>query len=206
MMIPRPVRPALFVGVLVAAAILTACSSYDKNAITVIAECTNGPGNPSGCNTPTFADFMPAGDDNNKIVGVGDFMIQRCGSLDCHGQVGRPLRLYGKDALRLADAGTGGTAPSTLNNTTPQEYQADFDTIVALQPEDMARVMTGIQDPNTLLLLLKPTNSLVHKGGPVIFASPPDYGFLCLVDWLTYDKFDAAGTAGNCPKAKISFP
>ncbi len=201
----RPLRSrSLAVALALAALGAAACSSYDKNELTIITECTNGPS--AGCNTPSYADFAPPGDDNSKVVGVGDFMIQRCGSLDCHGQVGRPLRLYGKDALRLADAGTGGALPSTLNATAPQEYQADFDAVVALQPEDMARVMTGIQDPNTLLLLLKPTNSLVHKGGPVIFASPPDYGFLCLVNWLTYDKFTPEGTAGDCPKAKITFP
>jgi hypothetical protein len=171
------INAVVFLALLAGGWLVASCSSYNKDAQTIITECNTGLNDPSGCNTPSFNAFAAAS-------GVGDMMIQRCGSLDCHGQVGRPLRLYGYGALRLpSDAGA---ATPLAGNTTSDEYQADFDAVVALQPEDLIRVVTGSQDANTLLLLLKPTNNLVHKGGPVLSGSPRDPGFNCLADWVTY--------------------
>ena len=43
-----------------------------------------------------------------KDQGVSKFLERRCGTLDCHGQGGRPLRLYSGRGLRLPnDAGLG---------------------------------------------------------------------------------------------------
>ena len=50
---------------------------------------------------------------------VATFLERRCGTLDCHGQVGRNLRLYGFDGLRLDPTDVpGGRA------TTADEIQA----------------------------------------------------------------------------------
>jgi hypothetical protein len=42
---------------------------------------------------------------------VAAMLIEACGSLDCHGTVGRNLRLYGNIGLRYGDSGvpTAGT-------------------------------------------------------------------------------------------------
>jgi hypothetical protein len=53
----------------------------------------NGPdGKPETFQVPSRETFTP----------VGEMLHTRCGSLDCHGQVGRNLRLYGTNGLRLA--------------------------------------------------------------------------------------------------------
>ena len=39
--------------------------------------------------------------------GVDAFMEKRCGALDCHGQIGRPLRIYSSNGLRMQDGPNG---------------------------------------------------------------------------------------------------
>jgi len=48
---------------------------------------------------------------------VDDVLQATCGTLDCHGQLGRALRLYGGRGLRLAPTDNPADDP-----TTPAEY------------------------------------------------------------------------------------
>ena len=105
---------------------------------------------------------------------------RRCGTLDCHGQVGRPLRIYSGRGLRLPnDAGLG---PGTGRHDA-DEITANYRAVIGLEPEEMTRVVAGVIPPRTLLLLYKPLNLRAHKGGPA-FAPTGDPGETCLVSWI----------------------
>jgi len=147
------------------------CSSYDPNLPTYVS-------------IPNYNYFVaPQGG------AVVDMMVARCGTLDCHGALTRPLRIYGRDSLRLDASDNAGQLGSL---TTSDEQQADFESVLSLEPEEMSRVVQGIDDPSQLLLLRKatgyapgatPTGGLVHKGGTVLIVG--DDGYSCLYIWLT---------------------
>jgi hypothetical protein len=124
--------------------------------------------------TPDFGSF--------KNGGVDDLLAKRCATLDCHGQIGRPLRLYSRTGLRLlTDAANvpGG------NGLTDDEITANFQAVVGLEPEHMSQVVADPQNhpPQLLLLIGKPRNLIIHKGGQVI--SPLDSADTCLISWVT---------------------
>lgn len=124
---------------------------------------------------PDFNQF--AGDSTNP--GVHTFLEQRCGTLDCHGQEGRAFRLYSAGGLRLPnDAGIfPGSAPDT-----PAEIAANYQSLVALQPEQTSLVVTGKEPPTSLLICAKPLALQTHKGGQVL--APNGSGEACLESWL----------------------
>lgn len=116
------------------------------------------------------------------------YMRRRCGTLDCHGQPGRALRFYGREGFRLYNEDAGlisGSQP-----TTPEETQANFQAIIALEPEEMSRVVaTQAQgdDPKRLLFIRKPLKLERHKGGPAMAEDDP--GYRCVVAWLRVPVF-----------------
>ena len=117
---------------------------------------------------------------------MGDFMIRRCGTLDCHGQIGRNLRLYGEWGMRLASSDVPGQSP-----TTAAEYEADYETVIGLEPEILSQVvMQGGSNPTRLRLFSKPMGLLEHKGGTLIPENPSvvltnDPQYTCIVSWLS---------------------
>ncbi len=118
-------------------------------------------------------------------AGVHVFLEKQCGTLDCHGQAGRPLRFYSAGGLRaLSDAGN----VSGVGADTPDEIYANFVSVVALEPEEISRVVAG-QDPPTFLLVVKKPRGLEnHKGG--VRFNEGDVEDLCLTSWLT-GQYDA---------------
>jgi hypothetical protein len=144
-----------------------------------------GPASPTGTSTfpaPSFTDF--AGGAGSP--GVHMFLEHRCGTLDCHGQTGRPFRLYSSGGLRLLnDAGlvSGGGADS------PEEIYANYQSLVGVQPEETALVIGGQEPPRQLLVVGKPLGLVTHKGGQVLAAG--DSSDACLEGWLT-GHFDGA--------------
>lgn len=119
--------------------------------------------------------------------GVSFFLERRCGTLDCHGQAGRPLRIYGNRGLRLRN--DGGLTPST-GDTTPQEITANYRSVVGLEPEEFSRVIAANgRDADKLLLVRKPLgidnrSGVAHKGGSVVQVGAADDGYACLITWL----------------------
>ncbi len=122
---------------------------------------------------------------------VSLFLERRCGTLDCHGQPGRPLRIYGSHGLRLQN--DAGRTPTT-GDTSIEEQVANFRSVVGLEPEEMSRVVaSGGGDPTRLLLLRKPLGCTTppcesphgerHRGGTVIGQGDPAY--ICLTSWLS---------------------
>jgi hypothetical protein len=109
---------------------------------------------------------------------VADAMQPSCGTLDCHGQQDRNLRLVGARGLRLAP-----TAVPGEGQTDAAEYEADYWSIVALEPETLAAVVADKgRRPERLILIRKARGSTRHKGGQLM--QPGDDLDQCLVEWL----------------------
>jgi len=132
-----------------------------------------------GCAFPKIAGVDPAqAPDRAQFNPVADAMQVSCGTLDCHGQVGRNLRLYGGRGLRLAV-----DANPAIDPTTDLEYQASYRSVVGLEPEALDRVVAdGGRDPERLSLIRKARGSERHTGGVQMLIG--DALDLCLTSWL----------------------
>jgi hypothetical protein len=154
-------------------AVLGACSGVDEAAI-VVAKCP--PSDPG--------DFRP----------VSAVVEQRCATLDCHGSVARPLRIYSRFGLRRPllpeenDAGVafeeyfpGGDVP-----TTDDELQDNLRSICGLEPELMSKVIDKTLAPDELTFVRKPRLLEKHKGG--LIWNKGDTGDQCITNWLLGGK------------------
>jgi hypothetical protein len=120
----------------------------------------------------------------NVFPQVADAMQQHCGTLDCHGQAGRNMRLYGQFGLRLDPKG------DPLGQVTSNaEYDACYASIAALEPEAMSQVVQRMAPPDTLAMVRKPRGIEEHKGGQVVVQG--DALDSCMVGWLV-GEFDAS--------------
>jgi hypothetical protein len=114
--------------------------------------------------------------------GVSTFMEKRCGALDCHGQEGRPLRIYSANGLRKNLV----KGERDIRATQPDELLDNYYATVGLEPEEISisRVTEG--NFTDFLLLKKPLGieggGVRHKGGPVLRSTDP--GFECLISWI----------------------
>lgn len=109
---------------------------------------------------------------------VSAMLGANCGSLDCHGQSGRPLRLYDRRGLRLdaADVPGGGA-------TTAAEHEENLHAVTGLEPEIMSRVLaSGGLEPERLTLVRKALGIENHKGGRALTRGAD--GDVCLRSWL----------------------
>ncbi|MEO6601889.1 MAG: hypothetical protein ABIQ16_18570 [Polyangiaceae bacterium] len=109
---------------------------------------------------------------------VADALQKRCATLDCHGQAGRNLRLYGYGGLRLSQADTPIGIP-----TTDLEYKASYDSVVGLEPEIMSEVVQLRADVNQLTMIRKIRGIEHHKGGQLVIEG--NAFDRCIVLWLT---------------------
>lgn len=113
---------------------------------------------------------------------VGNALQLRCATLDCHGQVGRNLRLYGYGGLRLSVPESPIGDP-TADPTTSKELDASYESLVGLEPEELSNVLAGRADPNLLSVVRKTRGIEMHKGGQL--TRQGDALDRCLVLWLT---------------------
>jgi len=131
---------------------------------------------------------------------VSELMERRCGTLDCHGNTFRPMRLYGELSLRHPQENnvTGGNA------TTQREQDANYRAICTLEPELVSEVASdpGGQSVNRLLLVRKARGTEGHKGGKVFNAF--DDADLCVVGWLRGDSDKSVAQA--CATALEKLP
>jgi hypothetical protein len=103
----------------------------------------------------------------------------RCGTLDCHGVGGRPLRIFSENGLRLADDLRG-------QEVTPAELAANVDAFEVL---------------DAALVIDKPlVGREAHEGGDVWFDVGEDE-VVCLSAWLAGRSADA-GAQAACERAK----
>jgi hypothetical protein len=108
---------------------------------------------------------------------VADAMQLHCGTLDCHGQTGRNMRLYGQYGLRLDP-----NNDPLGQTTTAAEYDASYASMVGLEPEAMSKVVHLQALPETLTMVRKPRGIELHKGG--ILDMQGDALDRCMVGWL----------------------
>jgi hypothetical protein len=125
---------------------------------------------------------------------VSDVFHAHCGSLDCHGQVARNLRLYGVNGLRLSP----GAVPGVEGDfTTSAEYDANYAAIVGLEPERIDQVVresgTG---PERLTVVRKALDMEEHIGGQAI--APGSDAERCVESWLA-----SAIDFGACERGAI---
>ncbi|CAN5844317.1 hypothetical protein BH11MYX4_BH11MYX4_09490 [soil metagenome] len=129
---------------------------------------------------------------------VDAYLTRRCGSLDCHGQPGRAYRVYSREGYRLYTIQDGGLV-SGQQPTQPEEQRANFPALIAIEPEEMTRLMARQgENPNLLLFLRKPLKLERHKGGPAMAEDDP--GYRCVVAWLSIPVVDGNGVP--IPKAQ----
>jgi hypothetical protein len=133
--------------------------------------CVNVPADPN----PQVTLVVPP---RNGFESVADAMQPSCGTLDCHGQPDRNLRLFGGRGLRLDPAKT-----SKDGDTDPAEYDANYWSVVALEPEILSTVVAeGGRDPERWILIRKGRGTTRHKGGTLMH--PNDDLDPCIVEWL----------------------
>jgi len=143
------------------------------------------------CSIPsTEARFIEQTPNATSFPLVASVLIQACGTLDCHGTVGRNLRLYGDTGLRYSPS----DIPSTLIPTTAEEVAQDFESVVGLEPEIMSQVVaSGGADPERLTFYRKARGLESHKGGAVV--APGDPRDVCITTWLQGQADASACTA-----------
>lgn len=156
-------------------------------------------GSVNACNVPaTDGRVVVDAPDRATFAPVSALLEHRCGSLDCHGQSGRNLRLYGYEGLRLAQEGDA-SRPSSLANTTDAEVNENYLSVVGLEPELMSQVVReGATNPLRLTLLRKPLGTENHKGGTLF--QQGDQQMACVTSWLaghTDATTCASATLGN---------
>jgi hypothetical protein len=152
----RALAPALLVAT---ASLVTACSSPDPSAT-----------------------VSPAGPDRASFGPVARVLVRRCGSLDCHGSRCRNMRLYGYGSARLDPT----SLPDSPADTTPAEIDADYDAVVALEPELMRQVVANKgHNASRLTFVRKGRGEEAHKGNQRIV--PGDPADVCLLSWLAGD-------------------
>ncbi len=118
---------------------------------------------------------------------VSPFLERRCGTLDCHGGIARPMRIFGGLGLRHPDENNfpGGVA------TTPVELVANYTSVCGVDAEKMSE--SKEQSGNTaekLLIVTKARGLENHKGGKVVNENDP--GDLCILSWLRNNEAQAA--------------
>jgi hypothetical protein len=139
----------------------------------------------------------PTQQDFGKVAETLDYA---CGNLACHGSPLRNLRLYGDQGRRLDPKDVPCGKP-----TTAAEQEADYRSLVALEPELTSAVVDGGGvDPERLTLVRKARGVEKHTGGSVFrdstdaaacvdgckddpVCSAACYGDRCLVSWLGGD-------------------
>ena len=139
--------------------------------------------------------------DPTTFAQVDDALQPSCGTLDCHGQSSRNLRLYGGRGLRLDPQGNSADEP-----TTDAEYHASFSSLTGLEPEALAAVvLSGGQDPERLSLVRKARGVERHKGGTQML--PGDALDRCLLSWLAGAvDGEACVRVANAPRPYVDTP
>jgi hypothetical protein len=80
--------------------------------------------------------------------------------------------------------------------TTQAEIHADYESVVALEPEVLAEVVhDGGRNPERLTIVRKARGTEKHTGG-VVFAPGSD-GDLCLTQWIAGQTTDAGVACRN---------
>jgi hypothetical protein len=137
-----------------------------------------------GCSAPAGSTYTPSSlPETTTFPYVAEFMVHRCGTLDCHGSVYRNLRVYGDEGLRYSTSDSASDIPCVPAGTTDAEVGQDYLSIVGLEPETMNAVVSDHgADPQRLTLIAKPLGIEEHKGGTLFHVGDDEY--TCMTSWL----------------------
>lgn len=132
------------------------------------------------CTSPDASSTVSHGaPDRATFTPVARVLVQRCGSIDCHGSYYRNMRLFGFGSQRLDPT----SLPDSPPDITPAEVDADFDTVVGLEPSIMREVLaSGGRNASRLTFIRKARGQEAHKGGQRIV--PGDSADACVLSWL----------------------
>jgi hypothetical protein len=128
--------------------------------------------------------------EENAFRDVSNVLEQRCGTLDCHGAMARPFRIYGQPGLRRYEPeGSENVEDYSqyysggLQATTGAELRDNYRSLCGLEPELLEQVFAKKADPQVLTLVRKARLLEKHKGGLLWNKGEP--GDVCLTNWLT---------------------
>jgi len=119
---------------------------------------------------------VSAGDLDAYRTDVHPLLEASCGTLDCHGDFGRPLRLYAETGLRAADDLRG--APIT-----DDELRADAASLLGVSPPP-----DSLEDHLALLKPLEVSERGLHHVGRDLWTSRADPAYVCLRAWLEGER------------------
>lgn len=123
------------------------------------------------------------GPDRAQFDSVERLLEHRCGSLDCHGQTGRNLRVWGCEGMRLDANDTPQCRRTGGKDTTAAEIDATYRSLVGLEPAVMTAVVQGKgAHPEWLTFVRKARGDESHKGGALWV--PGDAQDRCVTSWL----------------------
>lgn len=142
-----------------------------------------------GCSPPADSRYTATALPDPKTFSyVAQYMVYRCGTLDCHGSLYRNLRVFGDEGLRYVPPGTpdGAALPSPCvpKRTTDAEIHQDYLSLIGLEPETLNAVVADHgANPGRLSLIAKPLGIEEHKGAAIF--KEGDDGYVCMVSWLS---------------------
>jgi hypothetical protein len=123
---------------------------------------------------------------------VSSVLERHCGSIDCHGRLERPLRIFGQFGTRKPLTPSELAAhpeidpsqyyPGGAQATTPDELLDNYRSVCGLEPAIISLVALHEERVDALTIVRKPRYEEKHKGGQ-IWATGSD-GDLCLTSWL----------------------
>ncbi len=110
---------------------------------------------------------------------VSPLLERRCGTLDCHGQPTRPMRIYSQLGLRHPDEqNVSGGIP-----TTDFEILDNYASVCGVDPEPMDKAAKDRgSSAEKLLLINKARGTAAHKGGKVV--NENDAADQCILGWI----------------------
>ena len=143
-----------------------------------------------GCAAGSEGDTAGGAPDRASFPLVSDALERRCGTLDCHGERARNLRLFTGSGLRLDPADVPGSG-----STTEAEYDASYQSVVGLEPELMNVVVAEHgRAPERLTLVRKARGLEDHQGGAMLKVGDP--ADRCMLSWLASTPDEPACSLG----------
>jgi len=134
-----------------------------------------------------------------QFATVGLAIGAHCGTLDCHGDPARNMRVYGINGQRLNAFDVTG-----FGGTTEDELRATYESIVVLQPEVLAAAVQAGGAGDDWLVLGKGRGRIQHAGGQQLV--PGGAADRCVTSWvagLFDDAFRIACEQGAIVAAPI---
>lgn len=141
------------------------------------------------CSGPPVGETDITAPTRENFLLVDNALGYSCGTLDCHGQQGRNMRVWSKYGMRAQVNVANPPVPGS-GETTKTETELTYRSVVGLEPEIMSQVVRdGGQHPERLTMIRKALGTEAHKGHKRMSVGDPLD--LCLTSWL----------AGNVNKA-----